>query len=123
MAATGAITLSIGGSALGADVKGLWLVDFDTGAGYYCWKWPEEELAYFHGYEEGFAGRARTSGAEKGALLGRAALHRSTGLRLRIALRPAERGTIVHYQVRPFLGAILVCGLLVGVFAFQVEPS
>ncbi len=45
--------------ALGTDVKGLWLVDFDTGAGYYCWKWPEEELAYFHGYEEGFAGRAR----------------------------------------------------------------
>ena len=45
--------------ALGADVKGLWLVDFDSGAGYYCWKWPEEELAYFHGYEEGFAGRAR----------------------------------------------------------------
>jgi hypothetical protein len=45
--------------ALGADVKGLWLVDFDSGAGYYCWSWPEEELAFFHGYEEGFAGRAR----------------------------------------------------------------
>jgi hypothetical protein len=45
--------------ALGADVKGLWLVDFDSGAGYYCWRWPEEDLAYFHGYEEGFAGRAR----------------------------------------------------------------
>ena len=26
---------------------------------YYCWKWPEEELAYFHGYEEGFGGRVR----------------------------------------------------------------
>jgi hypothetical protein len=45
--------------ALGADVKGLWLVDFDSGAGYYCWQWPEEELAYFHTYEEGFGGRAR----------------------------------------------------------------
>jgi len=45
--------------ALGADVKGLWLVDFDSGAGYYCWQWPEEELAFFHTYEEGFAGRAR----------------------------------------------------------------
>lgn len=45
--------------ALGAEVKGLWLVDFDSGAGYYCWRWPEEELAYFHGYAEGFAGRAR----------------------------------------------------------------
>ncbi len=45
--------------ALGLEIKGLWLVDFDNGSGYYCWKWPEEELAYFHGYEEGFAGRAR----------------------------------------------------------------
>jgi hypothetical protein len=45
--------------ALGLDVKGLWLVDFDTGAGYYCWKWPEEGLDYYHGYEEGFAGRTR----------------------------------------------------------------
>jgi hypothetical protein len=43
--------------ALGAEVKGAWLVDFDTGAGYYCWKWPEPELGHFHGYEDGFAGR------------------------------------------------------------------
>ena len=45
--------------ALGADVKGLWLVDFDSGAGYYCWTWPEDRLEYFHSYEEGFEGRAR----------------------------------------------------------------
>ncbi|MGI9590907.1 MAG: DUF2203 family protein [Myxococcota bacterium] len=45
--------------ALGVDVKGLWLVDFDNGSGHYCWRWPESELAYFHGYEEGFAGRVR----------------------------------------------------------------
>lgn len=45
--------------ALGADVKGMWLVDFDTGGGYYCWKWPEEKLEFFHTYEEGFDGRAR----------------------------------------------------------------
>jgi regulator of sirC expression with transglutaminase-like and TPR domain len=43
--------------ALGAEIKGLWLVDFDSGAGYYCWKYPENSLEYFHGYEEGFAGR------------------------------------------------------------------
>lgn len=43
--------------ALGAEIKGLWLVDFDSGAGYYCWKYPEPSLEYFHGYEEGFAGR------------------------------------------------------------------
>jgi hypothetical protein len=45
--------------ALGLEVKGLWLVDFDNGSGYYCWRWPEEELAYFHGYEDGFDGRVR----------------------------------------------------------------
>ncbi|HMA28770.1 MAG TPA: DUF2203 domain-containing protein [Thermoanaerobaculia bacterium] len=44
---------------LGIEVKGPWLVDFDSGAGYYCWKWPEESLEFFHGYEEGFAGRVR----------------------------------------------------------------
>lgn len=45
--------------ALGAIVKGLWLVDFDCGAGYYCWRWPEEGLDYFHTYEDGFEGRTR----------------------------------------------------------------
>jgi len=45
--------------ALGAEVKGVWLVDFDNGSGYYCWRWPEERLEYFHSYEEGFAGRSR----------------------------------------------------------------
>jgi regulator of sirC expression with transglutaminase-like and TPR domain len=44
-------------SSLGAEIKGLWLVDFDSGAGYYCWKYPESNLEYFHGYEEGFSGR------------------------------------------------------------------
>ena len=42
---------------LGVEIKGPWLVDFDSGAGYYCWKYPERGLEYFHGYEEGFAGR------------------------------------------------------------------
>jgi len=44
-------------AALGVEIKGPWLVDFDSGAGYYCWKYPERALEYFHGYEEGFAGR------------------------------------------------------------------
>ena len=43
--------------ALGVEVKGLWLVDFDNGEGYYCWKYPEDTVAHYHGYEEGFAGR------------------------------------------------------------------
>ena len=45
--------------ALEVDVKGLWLVDFDSGAGYYCWKYPEPALEHFHGYEEGFGGRVK----------------------------------------------------------------
>lgn len=45
--------------ALGLEVKGLWLVDFDSGSGYFCWQWPEEQLEFYHDYEEGFAGRAR----------------------------------------------------------------
>jgi hypothetical protein len=45
--------------SLGAEVKGPWLVDFDSGGGYYCWKWPEDSLEFFHGYEEGFSGRMR----------------------------------------------------------------
>jgi len=44
---------------LGVEVKGPWLVDFDSGGGYYCWKWPEDSLDYFHSYDEGFAGRVR----------------------------------------------------------------
>ena len=45
--------------ALGLDIKGLWLVDFDNGSGYYCWKHPEPSLDYYHTYEEGFGGRVR----------------------------------------------------------------
>lgn len=43
--------------ALGGEAKGLWLVDFDAGDGYFCWKHPEPAMAHFHGYDEGFAGR------------------------------------------------------------------
>ncbi|MFZ0486248.1 MAG: DUF2203 domain-containing protein [Arenicellales bacterium] len=42
---------------LGVVVKGLWLVDFDTGDGYLCWKYPELRVAHYHGYDDGFAGR------------------------------------------------------------------
>jgi hypothetical protein len=44
---------------LGADVKGLWLVDFDHGAGYYCWQLGETDIMYEHSYEAGFAGRTK----------------------------------------------------------------
>ena len=42
---------------LEADVKGLWLVDFDSGDGYWCWAYPEEALNHWHSYEGGFRSR------------------------------------------------------------------
>ena len=44
---------------LGAEVKGMWLVDFDEGEGYYCWHFPETELCHYHGYKDGFEGRTK----------------------------------------------------------------
>jgi hypothetical protein len=49
--------------ALGCEVKGLWLVDFDSGDGlYYCWQHPEAQLEFFHDYDTGFAGRRPLGG-------------------------------------------------------------
>jgi hypothetical protein len=45
--------------AMGVEVKGLWLIDFDNGSGYYCWHHPEASLQFFHGYDEGFGGRVQ----------------------------------------------------------------
>lgn len=42
---------------LGGKPKGLWLADFDNGEGYFCWKFPETEIKYHHGYKDGFTGR------------------------------------------------------------------
>lgn len=42
---------------LGIVVKGLWLVDFDTGDGYLCWRFPELKLGYYHGYREDYTTR------------------------------------------------------------------
>jgi hypothetical protein len=38
-------------------VKGLWLVDFDSGDGYWCWAYPEADLGHWHSYEGGFGAR------------------------------------------------------------------
>jgi hypothetical protein len=42
---------------LGLVVKGLWLVDFDTGDGYLCWKFPELKIGHYHSYHEGYTTR------------------------------------------------------------------
>ena len=44
-------------AAVGCEVKGIWLVDWDSGDGYYCWRYPEQSISFFHTYDEGFAGR------------------------------------------------------------------
>jgi hypothetical protein len=42
---------------LGGKPAGLWIVDFDNGAGFFCWKYPEEQILFTHGYLEGFTSR------------------------------------------------------------------
>ena len=42
---------------LGCMPKGMWLVDFDNGEGFYCWHYPEEDVEFFHSYAESFANR------------------------------------------------------------------
>ncbi len=42
---------------LGVQPKGMWIVDFDCGDGYFCWKFPEIKINYRHGYQDGFSGR------------------------------------------------------------------
>ncbi len=42
---------------LGVTTKGLWLVDFDNGDGYWCWQHREADISFTHGYHEGFKQR------------------------------------------------------------------
>lgn len=50
---------------LGARPQGLWLIDFDNGEGYFCWKFPERKIMFFHGYHDGFSGRKALFGQEE----------------------------------------------------------
>lgn len=42
---------------LGGNPQGLWVVDFDFGSGYFCWKYPEPDILHWHGYLDGFSQR------------------------------------------------------------------
>lgn len=44
---------------LGALPKGLWLADFDSGDGYYCWKYPERTVEFWHSYNDGYSRRVQ----------------------------------------------------------------
>lgn len=42
---------------LGAQPRGLWIVDFDDGDGFLNWKHPEDEIDHWHPYDENHSGR------------------------------------------------------------------
>ncbi len=46
---------------LGALPKGLWLADFDAGDGYFCWKFPESRIEFWHSYNDGYSKRVPVS--------------------------------------------------------------
>jgi hypothetical protein len=46
---------------LGGLPNGQWVVDFDSGDGYFCWKYPERELVFWHHYRDGFTKRIKIS--------------------------------------------------------------
>lgn len=42
---------------LGGLPKGIWIVDVDSGDGYFCWKYPEITIEHWHRYSDGFTKR------------------------------------------------------------------
>jgi len=38
-------------SKLGCEPRGIWLVDFDAGEGWFTWRLGDEGLAFFHSHE------------------------------------------------------------------------
>ena len=44
---------------LGGLPKGIWVVDFDSGDGYFCWKYPELSIDHWHAYRDGYTKRKK----------------------------------------------------------------
>lgn len=42
---------------LGGTPRGVWFADFDSGEGYYCWKFPEAKVEHWHAYQDGYSKR------------------------------------------------------------------
>ena len=38
-------------SRLGCEPRGIWLVDFDAGEGWFSWRYGEESLSFFHSHK------------------------------------------------------------------------
>lgn len=50
---------------LGALPKGLWIADFDAGDGYFCWKFPERSIEFWHRYSDGYSKRMLVADRKK----------------------------------------------------------
>jgi len=50
---------------LGALPKGLWIADFDSGDGYFCWKYPERSIEFWHRHSDGYSKRIHVSERSK----------------------------------------------------------
>lgn len=44
---------------LGGLPRGVWIVDFDSGDGYFCWKYPEITIDHWHSYRDGYSKRKK----------------------------------------------------------------
>lgn len=42
---------------LGVTPRGLWIGDFPTANGFYCWKYPEATITYWHSKDDGYSKR------------------------------------------------------------------
>ena len=42
---------------LGLLVRGLWLVDFDTGDGFLCWRFPQLKVGHYYAYGKAYTDR------------------------------------------------------------------
>jgi len=46
---------------LGLVPRGLWIGDFPCDEGYYCWKYPETSIEFWHGKLDGYSNRQEIS--------------------------------------------------------------
>ena len=52
---------------LGITPRGLWICDFPNENGYYCWKFPETTINYWHSKSDGYSKRVAIDRTQKPA--------------------------------------------------------